>query len=443
MPLRATEGETRPQLLRQLADARAQTDALFALLRREAFYERPIPERHRLIFYLGHLEVFDWNMIGRYTFALDPLDEKLERLLAFGIDPVDGNLPADQPSDWPRIEEVEGFNHRLRAELDARLEDEDWNDSGRPYLADGFITQVAIEHRLMHVETMGYLLHQMPSGQKRPQNIPVDTSDRQPAPRQADIPAGRVTLGQARNGGRSFGWDNEFEEHAADVPAFSIGAYPVTNREYLEFVRAGGYRERSLWSDADWAWKEREGLEHPHFWVPRGEQWLWRAMFGEHPLPLAWPVYVSQAEASAYARWRGKKLPTEAQWHRAAYGTPGGAERAYPWGDWPPAPERGNFDCLRWDPTPVDAHAAGASAFGVHDLLGNGWEWTSTVFSPFPGFQTFPFYPGYSADFFDGQHYVMKGGSAATAAALLRRPFRNWFQAHYPYVYATFRLVED
>lgn len=443
MPLRATEGETRPQLLRRLADARAQTDALFALLRREAFYERPIPERHRLIFYLGHLEVFDWNMIGRHTFALDPLDEKLERLLAFGIDPVDGNLPADQPSDWPRIEEVEGFNRRLRAELDARLEGEDWNDSGRPYLADGFITQVAIEHRLMHVETMGYLLHQMPSGQKRQQNIPVDTSDRQPAPRQADIPPGCVTLGQRSNGARAFGWDNEFEEHAVDVPAFSIGAYPVTNREYLEFVRAGGYRERSLWSDADWAWKEKEGLEHPHFWVPRAGDWLWRAMFGELPLPLAWPVYVSQAEASAYARWRGKKLPTEAQWHRAAYGTPGGAERAYPWGDGPLVPERGNFDCLRWDPTPVDAHPAGASAFGVHDLLGNGWEWTSTVFSPFPGFQTFPFYPGYSADFFDGQHYVMKGGSAATAAALLRHPFRNWFQAHYPYVYATFRLVED
>src|SRR5574341_1403184 len=108
MPLRVTEGETRPQLLRRLADARAQTDALLALLRREAFYERPIPERHRLIFYLGHLEVFDWNMIGRFTFALDPLNENLERLLAFGIDPMDGNLPTDQPSDWPRIEEVEG-----------------------------------------------------------------------------------------------------------------------------------------------------------------------------------------------------------------------------------------------------------------------------------------------------------------------------------------------
>lgn len=443
MPLPATQAETRLSLLKRLENARAQTDALFQLIRREAFYKRPIPERHRLIFYLGHLEVFDWNMIGRYTFQLEPLNESLERVLAFGIDPTDGSLPTDQPPDWPRIEEVESFNRRLRATLDTRLESEDWSNAQRPYLDDGFIVQVAIEHRLMHIETMGYLLHQMPLAQKHRQETPLDTTDSGATPRQVEIPAGRVTLGQPRDGLRAFGWDNEFEEHSVDVPAFSIGAYPVSNREFLEFVRAGGYGGRSLWGEADWAWKEKEGLRHPHFWLRRGEQWLWRGMSAEVPLPLSWPVYVSHAEASAYARWAEKKLPTEAQWHRAAYGTANGAERAYPWGNEPPTAERGNFDCRRWDPTPVDAHPAGASAFGVHDLLGNGWEWTSTVFGPFPGFQTFPFYPGYSAEFFDGRHYVMKGGSGATATALLRRPFRNWFQAHYPYVYATFRLVEE
>lgn len=443
MPLRATAEDTRLQLLRRLADARAQTDALFLLIRREAFYERPIPERHRLIFYLGHLEVFDWNMIGRFTFQLDLLDEGLERLLAFGIDPVDGNLPTDQPSDWPRVEEVEAFNRRLRAALDARLHGENWDDPRWAYLGDGFITQVAIEHRLMHVETMGYLLSQLRRDHKHSRNLRLDTSDRQPTPRQIEIPAGPARLGQMRNGTRAFGWDNEFEEHTVEVPAFSIGAYPVTNREFLQFLDAGGYQQRNLWRDADWEWKEKAGLQHPHFWVCRNDGWMWRAMFEEVPLPPAWPVYVSHAEATAYARWKGMKLPSEAQWHRAAYGTPSGTERDYPWGDEPPTPTRGNFDCLRWDPTPVDAHPTGASAFGVHDLLGNGWEWTSTPFAPFPGFETFPFYPGYSADFFDGKHYVMKGGSAATAAALLRRPFRNWFQPHYPYVYATFRLVED
>jgi formylglycine-generating enzyme required for sulfatase activity len=166
-------------------------------------------------------------------------------------------------------------------------------------------------------------------------------------------------------------------------------------------------------------------------------------MFADIPLPSDWPVYVSYAEASAYARWAGKKLPTEAQWQRMAYGTTERDERSFPWGDADPSPEYGNFDFVRWDPASVNAYPKGKSAFGVADLLGNGWEWTSTPFAPLPGFEAFPFYPGYSANFFDGKHYVMKGGSSRTAACMLRRSFRNWFQPHYPYVYAKFRCVED
>jgi formylglycine-generating enzyme required for sulfatase activity len=166
-------------------------------------------------------------------------------------------------------------------------------------------------------------------------------------------------------------------------------------------------------------------------------------MFGAIPLPPSWPAYVSYAEASAFANWAGKKLPTEAQWHRAAYGTQEGQERPYPWGESLPDLTRGNFHFARWDAAPVDAYPAGTSAFGVQDLLGNGWEWTSTRFGPLPGFTAFRFYRGYSADFFDGKHFVMKGGSPQTDTCLLRRAFRNWFQPHYPYVYATFRCVED
>jgi formylglycine-generating enzyme required for sulfatase activity len=166
-------------------------------------------------------------------------------------------------------------------------------------------------------------------------------------------------------------------------------------------------------------------------------------MFAEVPLPLAWPVYVSYAEAQAFARWVGKSLPTEAQFHRAAYGEPGVGERPYPWGLAPPDWSRGNFGFGSWMPTRVDAHPAGKSAFGVADLVGNGYEWTSTVFEPFSGFKPFPFYPGYSADFFDGKHFVLKGGSPRTAEPLLRRSFRNWFQPLYPYIYAKFRCVEN
>jgi formylglycine-generating enzyme required for sulfatase activity len=171
---------------------------------------------------------------------------------------------------------------------------------------------------------------------------------------------------------------------------------------------------------------------------------MYRTMFGDIQLPLDWPVYVSHSEANAYAKWLGRKLPTEEQFHRAAYGTSDERiEREYPWGQEAPSDKYGNFNFTHWDPKPVGSYPRGASAFGVHDLVGNGWEWTRTEFGPFPGFSAMSFYPGYSASFFDGKHYVMKGGSPRTAACMLRRSFRNWFQPNYPYVYATFRCVED
>jgi len=166
-------------------------------------------------------------------------------------------------------------------------------------------------------------------------------------------------------------------------------------------------------------------------------------MFEPIPLPLAWPVYVSHAEAEAYARWRGVRLPTEAEFQRAAYGTPEEDERPFPWGDAPADARHGVFDFTGWDPAPTGSHPDGRSAWGVDDLVGNGWEWTSTPFAPFPGFRAMAAYPEYSADFFDGDHFVMKGASSATARELLRPTFRNWFRARYPYVYATFRCVRD
>ena len=168
------------------------------------------------------------------------------------------------------------------------------------------------------------------------------------------------------------------------------------------------------------------------------------AMWGDSAVTMDWPVYVTHEEASAFAAWTGKRLPTEAEFHRAAYGTPDGEkERSYPWGDDAPDTRRGNFNGTRWDPIPVTATPLGDSAFGISQLVGNGWEWTSTIFQPFPGFQPLLFYPGYSARFFDGEHYMLKGASSRTDARLLRRSFRNWFRPDYPYVYAGFRCVED
>ncbi len=391
----------------ELAAARSRTDELFDLLSPEAVYDRPVPERHRLIFYLGHLEAFDWNLIARTTLDLPSFHPTFDRLFAFGIDPEPGKQPSDKPSDWPVRAEVEAYRSRVRETVDRVLGD-----------TPSQIAQTAIEHRLMHAETFAYLMHNLPYGSKVGPTGADLTHRVSPAIEMIEIPAGVVTLGQPRD---QFGWDNEFDEHHVEVPAFRISRYKVTNGDYLRFVE--------------------DGARPPHFWEKDPGGWFYRGMFSRIPLPLRAPVYVTHEEATAYAKWAGKQLPTEAQFHRAAFGTPSGEERVYPWSE--KSPIRGSFDFAHWDPSDVDATPQTDSAFGVAQLIGNGWEWTSTVFGPFPGFHSFPFYPGYSQDFFDGAHFVIKGASPRTAARFLRRSFRNWFRPNYPYVYATFRLVDN
>ena len=389
--------------------ARARTDDLFRLLKPEALYQRPVPERHRLIFYLGHLEAFDWNQICRAALDVPAFQPEFDRLFEFGIDPPLGGVPGDQPDDWPSVAEIQEYKNRVRQTIDELLGE-----------APAQIVNIALEHRLMHAETFAFLLHNLDYRYKTP--VKTEFHSGAPPPRQEmiEIPQGAATLGQEAG---EFGWDNEFDQHAVSVPSFSIGRHKITNGEYLEFVRAGA--------------------PAPHFWISRNGCWLYRGMFEETPLPLDHPVYVTHDEAVTYAKWSGKSLPTEPQFHRAAYGTANGEERPYPWGDAAPAGHHGNFEFHEWDPVSVTAHPAGDSAFGVAQLAGNGWEWTATLFGPFKGFRPFPTYPGYSQSFFHANHYVLKGASPRTAACFLRRSFRNWFRSNYPYAYATFRLVEN
>lgn len=444
MPATQRDVEMQHELLERLTEARLRTDELFAVVRPDSLYERPIPERHRIIFYLGHLEAFDWNLLRERVLGAVTFHREFDRLFAFGIDPVGGGLPSDQPNDWPAVAEVRDYVNHLRQTLDTELAAAIHSDSksSREFPAS-LLLNVAIEHRLMHAETFTYMLHQLPIDRKLAKAAKPELVVAAVAPRMIEIPAGRATLGLSRRDSDVFGWDNEYEANTVSVPAFVIDQYKVTNRQYLEFMAAGGYENRTLWKETDWYWKTEHNVSHPAFWNRINNRWYYRTMFNEIPLPLDWPVYVSHAEASAYARWAGKALPTEMQWHRSAYGAPDGSEKNYTWGNEPPSAKRGNFDFHGWNPTPVNAFPEGQSAFGVADLLGNGWEWTSSRFEPFAGFQPFPFYRGYSADFFDGKHFVLKGGSARTAACMLRRSFRNWFQPHYQYVYAGFRCASN
>ena len=436
----------RPAILDRFQRSRTRTQALFDLVHESAYYVRPIALRNPVVFYEGHLPAFAVNTLIKKGLGQRGIDEHLETIFARGIDPETeaASVARGNPA-WPPRAVVQDYARAADGMIADAIRHADLERDDHPLLKGAQALWTILEHEDMHQETLAYMWHQLPYEAKRkpehyvtlPPRLRASGSGLQASTARAEIPAGTVTLG-TRDG---FAWDNERPAHCVRVSAFEIDVHNVTNGQFREFVEAGGYGGRRWWRDEDWAWLQAEHVTKPPFWESGAGGWEVRAMFERVPLPLDWPVYVTWAEANAYARWKGRRLPTEAEFHRAAFGTPGHAERRYPWGDRLEGRPPANFDFQRWDPDPVDAHPAGASAFGVHDLVGNGWEWTSTVFAPFDGFVPLPSYPEYSADFFDGDHFVMKGASPVTSRALVRPGFRNWFRPRYPYVYATFRTA--
>jgi len=412
---------TRRALIDWYRGGRARSKQIFGIPIAEAYYDRPIALRNPIVFYEGHIPAFAVNTLIKLALKHEGIDEAYEVLFARGIDP-ESEAAVKNPTDlWPRRDEVQAYGRAADELIERALCDAPIEDARVPQLRNGEAALAILEHEQMHQETLLYMFHNLPYERKNsPPPQPRNPATSQPLPQQLiPIPAGIATLGTSAD---TFGWDNEFPQHRVEVPAFSIQRHNVTNGEYLEYVNA-------------------TGAAAPHFWLHRDGEWFRRGMFALVPLPLDAPVYVMHDEAAAYAKWRGMRLPTEAEYHRAAFGTPSGEERSYPWGEELPDASRGNFDFANWDPVAVGSYPSGASAWGVHDLVGNGWEWTSTIFDGFEGFQAMPSYELYSADFFDGSHYVMKGASPVTAKELVRRSFRNWFRPNYPYVYATFRCV--
>lgn len=432
--------DVRDALIARFDRARRWTASLFALITDEAYYQRPISLRNPIVFYEGHISAFAVNALLKNALGQPGIDADLERLFARGIDPEDLSA-VHGPAAWPSRDIVRAFVAEADRRLHDALEREDFIRPGHRLLDRGEAAFTAIEHEELHQETLHYIWHRLPASAKRaPAGWQAPADGPVPLRRGIPVDSGLATLGVARDE-VPFGWDNEMPPLQLHVPAFVIDEHDVTNAEYLEFLDAGGYAREDLWSADAWAWRQRDAINHPTFWERDGGTWRWQTMFGSVPLPAAWPVYVSHAEAEAFLRWRGDRLPTEAEFHRAAFGAPDGRERAFPWGEAPPHAAHGNFGNARFDPVAVGTHPAGVSAWGVHDLIGNGWEWTSTPFAPYAGFQPMASYPEYSADFFDGRHLVMKGASPATPTATIRRSFRNWFRPNYPYVYATFRGV--
>jgi gamma-glutamyl hercynylcysteine S-oxide synthase len=316
-------------------------------------------------------------------------------------------------------------------------------DEGDPLLDGGFVYGMVVQHEHQHDETMLATLNLMEAPGYRPEAPPVQADAASTDPRHEVFVAGGVfEMGTSTE---PWAYDNERPAHEVDVPAFWIDTAPVTNANYLTFVDAGGYDDPHWWSADGWKWRQEAELEHPQFWR-RDAAGRWeRSRFGWiEPLPGAEPVqHVCWYEADAYAHWAGKRLPTEAEWEKAAsWDSVGGRKRRYPWGDDRPDAGRANLGQRQFGPAAVGAYPAGASAYGCVQMVGDVWEWTASDFTPYPGFVAHP-YKEYSEVFYGSEYKVLRGGSWATHPTAIRATFRNWDYPIRRQIFSGFRCARD
>lgn len=239
--------------------------------------------------------------------------------------------------------------------------------------------------------------------------------------------------------------DNERPAHRVDVPSFYLDTTPVTNAAYAEFIGSGGYDTQRLWHPDGWEFRHKSGLNAPLFWRRGGGgQWLRRRFGVIEPVPPAEPVlHVSWYEADAYARWAGRRLPTEQEWEKAARFDPdSGRSMLYPWGDDDPTPQTANLGQRHLQPAPAGSYPDGAAPSGARQLIGDVWEWTASDFRPYPGFTAYP-YKEYSEVFFGPEYKVLRGGAFSADPVACRATFRNWDYPVRRQIFAGFRTARD
>lgn len=314
---------------------------------------------------------------------------------------------------------------------------------GSALVDEGFAFGMIIQHEQQHSETM-LATHQLRSGEPVLVAEPLPSSvvgTRRGLPSEVLVPGGGYTMGTSIE---PWALDNERPAHAVAVEPFWIDSVPVTNGDYQRFIDSSGYDDPRWWSPEGWAYRKKAGLEAPLFWQRDGEGWLRRRFGVVEPVPDDEPVqHVSWYEAEAYARWAGRRLPTEAEWEKAARFDPAtGRSRRYPWGDDDPSPARANLGGGALRPAPAGSYPEGASALGVRQLIGDVWEWTSSDFQPYPGFRAFP-YSEYSEVFFGTDYKVLRGGSWAADEVACRGTFRNWDYPIRRQIFAGFRTVRS
>lgn len=413
-------------------------EQLFETLRTdEAYYKKPISLRHPLIFYLGHTATFFVNKLILAGLIPERINPRLESIFAVGVDEMSWDDLDSTHYDWPTVGEVRAYRKAMRAMVDKLIATMPlslpitWESSWWPIV-------MGIEHERIHLETSSVLIrqHALHFVQPHPDWQPCRKTSAAPQNSLVDVATGVVTLHKTKTNQQHYGWDNEYGLHTADIPAFQASKYLVSNREFLAFVEAGGYRTGSYWPEEGRSWQKFTQAEHPTFWVKKGNDWYLRLMTEEVPMPWDWPVEVNYHEAKAFCNWKTEmtkqpvRLPTEDEWYRL-------------------------YDVAGLSEVPQDRKATGnlhldyyASSCPVtefpqgefFDIVGNVWQWTETPTYPFEGFDVHPLYDDFTTPTFDNQHNLIKGGSWIACGNESIRSSRYAFRRHF-FQHAGFRYV--
>jgi iron(II)-dependent oxidoreductase len=426
------------ELAARLAEARARTLLLVAPVTEDDLRRQHDPLMGPILWDLGHIAHFEelWLL------------DNLRGDIRFGEMPGMFN-PFEHPRATRASLELPSFAHLLdtlasvRARVYAALERAPLDDPALPLLHGGYVYRMVLQHEYQHGETILQTL-QLKQGAPyaAPRAAPVRVPDiAVDADAMAYFPGGEVPIGTTD---RTAAYDNERPRHTVVLKPFRIDVAPVTRARYLAFMEDGGYARRELWTDAGWSWLQEANVEAPKYWTRTDGEWRVRTMDRTVPAEADVAVcHVCAHEADAYARWAGKRLPTESEWEAAASWDPRTCTRRdYPWGDEAPGPLHANVDQLAFEPAPLGSYARNLSPIGCYGMIGDVWEWTASDFTGYPGFEAFP-YAEYSQVFFGSDYRVLRGGSWATRPGAIRNSFRNWDYPIRRQIFSGFRCARD
>jgi iron(II)-dependent oxidoreductase len=430
---------SREVIARELEEATERTFQLLAPLSDEDLRSQHDPLMSPILWDLGHIAHFEELWLTKN------LDGPIEFVEMPGLyNPFEHPRRERGALPLPALVTCQEIMRDIRLRVLERLAIADL-DSSMPLLRDGYVYRMVLQHEYQHNETILQTLQLKKGVPYTPVEryaTPTATPDDPPRPAaMVKFPGGSIEIG---TNDRSAAYDNERSRHRMALAPFWIDVAPVTNGEYLRFIAANGYTTREYWSEAGWTWLQDSGVEAPKYWGWTRDGWVTRVMDRTGPVNLSHPVcHVCYYEAEAFARFAGKRLPTEIEWEAAASWDPkSGMNRAFPWGDEPASPELANVDQLSFGTAPVGAYRLNYSPIGCYGMIGDVWEWTSSDFLPYPGFESFP-YREYSEVFFGSEYKVLRGGSWATRPGAIRNTFRNWDYPIRRQIFSGFRCARD